>query len=305
MLQEKVQQELARIHREMMNLLENNTLNDRTLTILYAGFKRGSSLLEFAKKSFSDSSLSTLFDKVLSPTQFPTHRELLDMMLEDYENYKVSKKEDKPYTGFFLPEENGVLWTRVYHIPTVEFEDALAEFINSLGVKVPILEIGAGDGKLSYGLQQRRVPIIATDNDEIGLSNGNELVEKISHDKALEKYNPELVIVSWLPPESGIQKDIVQFPSVQHFLEIKNCNLSPRGPFLNRRGVDDSGREILKQYKEVNYIGSDNKLFARCEDTCFVVDSLSSIMRYSTPAQVRERLKEGKYSGPIRFYTKK
>lgn len=108
---------------------------------------------------------------------------------------------------------------KVHDIYNVEFVDALAEEIRGLN-DYPIVEICAGDGKLSRHLRTRGIDIRATDNyswEKIP-RDGN-LVERLSHREALERYLPRIVVASWIPIKGRIGFDVLGFPGVRYFVD--------------------------------------------------------------------------------------
>lgn len=78
-------------------------------------------------------------------------------------------------------------------VPTEEFIDAFAAEIEELHVEGPIVEVAAGNGKLSYHLRQRGIDIHATD-----LHSREGHVEELNSQDAIEKYNPQLVVAAWI-----------------------------------------------------------------------------------------------------------
>lgn len=102
----------------------------------------------------------------------------------------------------------------IYFIPTREFVRELAKTLRGRRV----LEVAAGDGFLSRELEKRGVDIVATDSgrwetprarmnarerkryrDAAGLKLGPNVV-RMDAEKAIRKYRPDVVLVSWAPP---------------------------------------------------------------------------------------------------------
>ena|SRR3989344_3123086 len=108
---------------------------------------------------------------------------------------------------------------RVWHIPTIEFVDALVEVMRELE-GAPCVEICAGKGKLSYHLHQRGIEIVATDDFSWGSPHNSALVERLSHRETLERYRPSIVLGSWIPMKTRIGFDVMDFPSVRYFIDI-------------------------------------------------------------------------------------
>ena len=126
------------------------------------------------------------------------------------------------------------IWTEEY-ISRISLY--LAELIRELngGGKNPVtvLEVGAGNGKLSHFLRERiegHVPgaadIVACDSysDESVRKYGAYIplhpVEKLSHDEALKKYSPDIVIFSWMPYGYDCTDDFRATESVSEYILI-------------------------------------------------------------------------------------
>lgn len=86
---------------------------------------------------------------------------------------------------------------RIYEILTQEYVSALAEILQPYK---KILEVGAGDGRLSHFLRQRlpNAAIVAIDDYSWGIEPLFQ-VEKMGIKTGLNKYCPEIVVSSWMP----------------------------------------------------------------------------------------------------------
>ena len=127
----------------------------------------------------------------------------------------------------------------VYLLPTRPWVRALGELIASLGV-TRVLEAAAGDGFLSRCLRAARpeLTVVATDNgawsrpearmqeEELrfyrrvavpGLRLGAD-VERTSAARAVDVHKPELVIVSWAPPGTLVER-LIRMP-VRYVLDL-------------------------------------------------------------------------------------
>ncbi len=121
----------------------------------------------------------------------------------------------------------------VYLLPTVEWVDALAEFVDSTAART-VLEVAAGDGFLSRCLARARpsLRVIATDNhawkrplarmsrsdrDAYGVIpfagiTADPSVERVSAVSAVERYRPELALVCWAPTGAMVER-VIRAPS--------------------------------------------------------------------------------------------
>ena len=117
----------------------------------------------------------------------------------------------------------------LYLLPTREWVTALAQFVDGLGAK-KVLEVGAGDGFLSTVLQRRRPELLvratddfswttaagrmsAADRREFGETQFSgirplPIVEKRAAVRTIEEWRPDLVIVSWAPPGTLVERAI-------------------------------------------------------------------------------------------------
>lgn len=106
----------------------------------------------------------------------------------------------------------------------------LAERIGVLGkeadVPVTILEVGAGDGRLTHFLQGEldsqlpgRAQIIAIDSGEDQVKPAFS-VETVGQKKALAKYKPQIVICSWMPLDKDWNRDFRTTLSVKEYILI-------------------------------------------------------------------------------------
>jgi len=117
-------------------------------------------------------------------------------------------------------------WNRLCHelnshtLYNVEMIDALAEAIRQLNPD-RVVEVCAGTGKLSYQLGMRDISIIATDGYSARrIIRDPELVVRASHRNALMRYHPSFVIGAWIPDDTAIGWDILDFPTVEYFIDI-------------------------------------------------------------------------------------
>jgi|TARA_Y100000310_G_C20588586_1_gene766746 hypothetical protein len=110
----------------------------------------------------------------------------------------------------------------VNSILTEEFiEELYREMRSRRLADIPMIEICAGRGKLSYQLRKHGIDIVATDNYSQKMDRDESLVERVeSHREALEKYTPRLVVASWIPRNPEIGDDVLHFPTVDYFIDI-------------------------------------------------------------------------------------
>ena len=174
-------------------------------------------------------------ERVIDPQYLPTLREVIysfDHVNTDRETHLSDEQLRAENTEWQKYLNNGD--SEVFEVLTEEFVQALSLYlsqrIESLGGTeenpVVILEVGAGNGRLTHFLQQKldgqvkgSVKVIATDSGTLDLKT-NFPVEKIDQKDALQKYKPQIVICSWMPEGEDFTKDFRNTSSVQEYVLI-------------------------------------------------------------------------------------
>lgn len=106
----------------------------------------------------------------------------------------------------------------------------LAQIVEELGgtreKPLTILEIGAGDGRLTHflrasleGIAPGQAHLVATDSNQWKIPTRYP-VETLDYRKALQKYHPTIVITSWMPPRQDWTSAYRKTASVQEYLLI-------------------------------------------------------------------------------------
>ncbi|MFA6348415.1 MAG: hypothetical protein WCX30_03215 [Candidatus Paceibacterota bacterium] len=158
-----------------------------------------------------------LLEKFRNPKYLPTREEILHAFNYDSWNNRCNDRDNQIYE--FLNKEF-----------INSLSDYLSERIEKLGASesspVIILEVGAGDGRLSHFLKERletgfpnKVKVVATDSNEWKIKTVLP-VEEINSKEALEKYNPQIVICSWMPYGEDFTADFRATKSVQEYILI-------------------------------------------------------------------------------------
>lgn len=177
-------------------------------------------------------------EKLVSVEKIPRYGEL--------SNLNDHMEKDLWYGAWrdFCSEEN------IFHAFCYEFVGNLIREIKKLGIRDKVVEVCAGNGKLSYWLWCFGVPLVATDDysweDEIFMRPG--YVERLSHQEALRKYNPELVIGCWIPLHSTIAMDVLDWKSVKYYIDIgEECTGVEE--LWNRNDVEHSSIRSANNFK--------------------------------------------------------
>lgn len=145
------------------------------------------------------------------PSYLPTYVDILKAfpMITDGSNNTSSEWQD------FCRASERREFHFFFDLLNAEFIDSLSSYLKDrsrileivTGHQIKVLEVGAGNGRLAHFLRQRlpqeAISYIPTDNGQLALPPAflNEPVEELSYLQALNKYNPEIVICSWMPPE--------------------------------------------------------------------------------------------------------
>jgi hypothetical protein len=152
---------------------------------------------------------AALAEKVVSVEQLPAYDELTELygLLQNNEEHNLW----------------GSLCTHncIHHAFSEEYVSLLAHELLRTGIEGRVVEICAGNGKLSHWLRLFGVKSVATDKCcRTNIDYDPRYVERIDAVSALERYRPQLVIGCWLPPKSDLASRAIDFPSVTHFLLI-------------------------------------------------------------------------------------
>ncbi|MBM4401765.1 MAG: hypothetical protein FJ044_00775 [Candidatus Cloacimonetes bacterium] len=173
------------------------------------------------------SSPKGLWEKLGNAYYLPLHREILTVFArcgdcDDYyklcgEWHRFCRDEKHPVFEFLNQEYIEAL-TNYLEQRTKELQKTVSELIT-------ILEVGAGDGRLTHFLGQKleekgiSVKMIATDTGEEGVESVFP-VETLSYKEALRKYNPTIVIACWMPMKQDWTAEFRATQSVQEYLLI-------------------------------------------------------------------------------------
>ena len=103
------------------------------------------------------------------------------------------------------------------------FVDALAEALRPLvDGGAHVLEVCAGDGALAAALRRRGVAVVATDIDP---PSNSVSVERLTAAEALSRYDPTVVLGSFVPFDAGVDRQILDHPRVRDYV-VLNARLA-------------------------------------------------------------------------------
>lgn len=154
-------------------------------------------------------------NKIIEVKDIPSWSELENLL--NY--YKDTGEEKDTYFAknwfLFCHKEN------IFQAFSYEFIEILAKEIKELSINGKIVELCAGNGKLSYWLKKFDVFSIAVDDYSLnGLKRDSNYVEELTHIEALHKYKPELVIGCWIPYKSKVALDVLDLKCVKYYIDI-------------------------------------------------------------------------------------
>lgn len=156
--------------------------------------------------------------------------------IEELRSYFSALKEDSEEQKFWrsalgISKENG---NQIYEIYTEEYIEGLARALikrcENEGRPLTISEVGAGSGRLTHFLKKqfgeeldKLAKFIATDSGEWKVTPEfpeDTPVEKIDYKEALKRYQPDIVICSWMPPKEDWTPDFRATNSVKEYILI-------------------------------------------------------------------------------------
>ncbi|MBI5357692.1 hypothetical protein HZB74_02490 [Candidatus Saccharibacteria bacterium] len=238
-------------------------------------------------------SLTAEQERVFDLDALPTMAEIVDAFGD-----KETATENLDKT-FFLARQNEDQW----EVLNEELVVALAGYLTTrLSVvsgaiedKKTILDLGAGKGKLSHFLRvflSDDIEVIAVDS---GTPETHHPVEAIDHKEALERYQPDIVIASWMPYLEDWTQDIRDTDSVKEYILIgearSGCcgdpwltwgNADPLELRVDLRNAKEEGRQDKVEKIEKEFEAMKNSPAPYKKDG-FVVVELRDLEELQTP----------------------
>lgn len=169
--------------------------------------------------------------KVRDPKQLPTREEIiLYFCPKNHSSIGMQRNAIATMGGFF---ENRF----VLEILTQEYVDAFAVYlhdrIRQLGLSVHdvVLEVGAGQGRLSFFLAKKLkeigegLEVIAVDSHVDQITPAFP-VRRMDSRTALELYQPKIVISSWMPKAQDWTPDFRAIPGLQEYILIGSPDIT-------------------------------------------------------------------------------
>ncbi|OGI65560.1 hypothetical protein A3A95_02800 [Candidatus Nomurabacteria bacterium RIFCSPLOWO2_01_FULL_39_18] len=178
-------------------------------------------------------------EKLEDPAYLPHLAEILTAFAPD-RNKEISEEEELAYIKLwqnYLNREG----SPVYEFLSEEFLIALSNYLSQRiktvyhGTKaspVVILEVAAGDGRLTHFLSQKLEKLVGKCVKIISMDSGKDYVdphvritpkfpvERISQVDALVKYRPTIVICSWMPEDVDFTREFRHTSTVKEYVLI-------------------------------------------------------------------------------------
>jgi hypothetical protein len=174
-------------------------------------------------------SLEEMRERMRDPYFLPSFRALS----KNFERFREPSQYDDPewkeWLELVFDRNNPIfeIWTEEY---IRAFGNYLAQRVEELGGTeenpTVILEVGAGNGRLTFFLQEKlneimpgKVKIVASDSGDWRIPPAFQ-VDNIPHKEALAKYKPRIVIFSWMPYGYDCTSDFRASESVDEYILI-------------------------------------------------------------------------------------
>lgn len=203
--------------------------------------------------------MSASLQKFYDPTYLPTHEDFFNVFGE-----KTNNQINSVWTEYsnMLGKENPV-----FEIWNYEYIRALSKYFVQSQNKITnrpikILEVAAGNGRLTYFLRQRLEKIFPGKFELFATDSGTEKyiidfsVEKLNHKEAIKKYCPDIIICSWMPMGIDLSVDFRKEKNLKEYILIGPARLGIIGTFWETWGISHVerknifGKSILPLYEE-------------------------------------------------------
>ena len=198
-------------------------------------------------------------EKLKDPSYLPTHREI-------DRTFKSKDFISREWSDFCFDEQNPV-----FEFLNEEFLNAFSDYLSQrakeLGASeeapITVLEVGAGNGRLTYFLQKKleerlpgQVKVVASDSGKWGIKTAFP-VDVIEHKEALKKYKPKIVVFSWMPYGEDYTADMRAETSVEEYLLIGETDGGCCGNEWETWGSSYGNDEEVPPYKADGFMRSD------------------------------------------------
>lgn len=158
----------------------------------------------------------------------------------------------------YLQNEKGL-----YVFLTSDYVDGLAAYLQrrfeEMGISHDgrsIVEVGCGNGRLSFHLEQRGIPIKATDDfswqlgGKRGLGGDQVKIHNLDHARAVNKFEPQIVLCAWMPSYKDLTAAFRKQEYVREYILIGPAYDGTCGHLWDTWGGDSAETAVPRYQKE-------------------------------------------------------
>lgn len=162
-----------------------------------------------------------------------------------YSDYLLSKGIYVFLTSDYVEELAGYLENRLKEMNNSDFRDGDDCF--------EVVEVGCGNGRLSFHLKERGIPIKATDDFSWHLDKkvreNRQKIHDLDHAQAVNKFKPRIVLCAWMPSYKDFTTAFRKQESVQEYILIGPAYTGTCGHLWDTWG-GHSAEQATPQYEK-------------------------------------------------------
>lgn len=192
--------------------------------------------------------------RLKDPNFLPTHDDIAAAFKDGF------SRPESPWWNFVENQERPV-----YELLNREFIQALSSYLRGRAAElgatselpITVLEVGAGNGRLSHFLNvflpedwKDKVKIIATDSNEWNLANDFPVTE-LDYAMAIDRYKPAVVIASWMPRSQDWTPKFRDTESVQEYIMIGNDSSCGTQEAWGMNEYYDEDEDLYKGFERI------------------------------------------------------
>jgi len=174
---------------------------------------------------------------------------------------------------------------QIFQFYNKQYNDAIAQVLHKMSPRL-ILDVGAGDGLMTKLMKARGFNIIAVDNYSWEFRERYADVIRMDYKKALAKYNPDVVISSWMPLGTDWTPDFRKTKSVKHYIQIGEVNMCCGGDWEDRKTWPIQTATEATKYALCR---TDSIMFSQLEDPNNILSQRSQYMMHHSEVNVTSR----------------
>ncbi len=136
----------------------------------------------------------------------------------------------------------------IFELWNVEYINALCGYLaqrdcNKAGYPIKVLEVAAGNGRLTHFLKQELEQISPGKFELSATDSGIEKyqidfpVEKLAHKKAIKKFRPDIIICAWMPMGIDLSDEFRKEKNTKEYILIGPARLGIIGDYWKTWGI--------------------------------------------------------------------